>query len=360
MDFVVVIPEKPEVGRLPWLDRTVAEAGWDAALGLGAKRTLRPAEAGALEGRGLILPEGLVGIPEGAVRELVEGDRGTMSLGNARKQTIAIAVSGEAVEALPLDSFDQAAAAGSEPSGEPVCGATRIVDAATWSEALRESRRRVAERFLAVGALIEDPATLWADPTVEVAAGARIGPSVQLTGTTRIGAGAEVAGFTRLHNTVVAEGARIESHSVVLDADIGREAKAGPFARIRPGTVLDPGAYVGGFVETKNARIGRNAAIPHLSYVGDADIGVGVEVGAGTISCKYGGRGTHRTRVDTGVFVGSNAILVAPVTIGRRACVAAGSVIVEDVPAEAMAIGRGRQVNKPDRAGNRFEGADEV
>ncbi len=346
MDFVLALPEKPDVGALPWFGGTVAESARRAVAALGAKIEL-------LDGKGVLLPEGLVEIPADRVRVLAPGG----ALRNDAGQTLALAPA--AIHQLPLDSFDAAVEA-MEWRYESISGFTRITDAATWSKALGEARRRVARRFLEAGVLVEDPQTLWADPGVEAAAGARIGPSVRLTGETRIGAGAEIAEFSRLHNTIMAEGARIESHSVVLDADIGREARVGPFARIRPGTTLEQGAYVGGFVETKNARIGRNAAVPHLSYVGDADIGTRVNLGAGTITCNYDGRAKHRTVVAPGAFVGSNAILVAPVTIGRRAFVAAGSVIIEDVPEGAMAIARGRQVNKPDRAGDRFEGADEV
>ncbi len=361
MDFVLVLPEKPGVGLLPWFDGTVAESTRRAAGDLGAKRTLADAAAAAnLNGAGVLLPEGLVDIPGDQVRRIT-ADGGWFALRNTAGQVLALAISGAAIHEVPLHSFDAAvAAAAPERGGEPVSGVTRITDTATWSRAIGESRRRTAHRFLENGVLVEDPETLWADPGVVAAPGARIGPSVRLTGATRIGAGAEIAEFTRLHNTVVAEGARVESHSVLLDADIGREARVGPFARIRPGTVLDRGAHVGGFVETKNARIGRNAAVPHLSYVGDADVGTRVNLGAGTITCNYDGRAKHRTVVEPGAFVGSHATLVAPVTIGRRAFVAAGSVIVGDVPEGAMAIARGRQVNKPDRAGNRFEGADEV
>lgn len=155
-------------------------------------------------------------------------------------------------------------------------------------------------------------------------------------------------------------GARVLSHCVLLDSSIGRDAKVGPFAHIRPNTRLDPESFAGSFVETKNAVLARRAALPHLSYVGDADVGVRANLGAGTITCNYDGRGKYRTVVEAGAFVGSNAILVAPVTIGRRAFVAAGSVIVEDVPEGALAIARGRQAVKPGRAAGRFEGADEV
>ncbi len=338
MDFVVVIPEADWAGQLPWFGGTVAEANRRAVEALGAGRILTPDKAPA-GGKGVSLYGGLAEIPVDAVRRLAE--RGSGRVVNEFGQALAFA-----------------GAATSE--GEPLAGWTRVTGAVTWTRAVGEARARTARRFQEADVLVEDPATLWADPGVAAEAGARIAPSVRLTGATRIGAGAEIGEFTRLHDTVVAAGARIETHSVLLEADVGPGAKVGPFARIRPGTVLDQGAYVGGFVETKNARIRRNAAVPHLSYVGDADVGVRANLGAGTITCNYDGRAKHRTTIGPGAFVGSNAILVAPVSIGRRAFVAAGSVVVGDVPDGAMAIARGRQVNKADRAGDRFEGADDV
>ena len=184
--------------------------------------------------------------------------------------------------------------------------------------------------------------------------------AARVFGTTRIAAGAEVAAFCRLENTEVGRRARILSHSTISDSVIRRDAKVGPFTHVRPNTRLEPGAFAGAFTETKNATLGRNSALPHLSYLGDSDVAHRVNLGAGTVTCNYDGRGKHRTVVEAGAFVGSNAILVAPVRIGRKAFVAAGSVIVEDVPDGALAIARGRQAVKPGRAAGRFEGADEV
>ena len=370
MDFLLVYPDPPETGCFPFFDATVAEAAARAAASLdpgelvdwsGNGGSFPPlGRAGA---RGAILPPGTVAPPMDAIRHLVAAaDRRPLCLENAAGQILAVAGTAESLAPAVRPSFQETVRAlnpAPSPAGA-VAGHTRVEDAATWSAAIRESQRRTAKRFLESGVLVEDPETLWADPTCSAEAGARIGASVRLTGNTSVAAGAEVGSFCRLENTDIGPGARVLSHSVLLDSSIGRDAKVGPFAHIRPNTRLEPESFAGSFVETKNAVLARRAALPHLSYVGDADVGVRANLGAGTITCNYDGRGKHRTVVESGAFIGSNAILVAPVTVGRRAFVAAGSVIVEDVPEGALAIARGRQAVKPGRAAGRFEGADEV
>ena len=388
MDFLLVFPVSPEVGRYPFFDGSVGEAlvaaataldptevlvlagpdGDPSALEAAGARCVTPEEgagrlaSGGAGKRGVLLAPGVVSVPGLELAWLVEATGNAPGrLENTAGQVLAIAGPAGALAAAVRADFE-ASLATLDP-GAPsrmAPGHIRIEDAQSWSEAIRESQRRTARRFLERGALVEDPETLWADPTCEAEPGARIGASVRLTGTTSVAAGAEVQSYCRLENTEVGPGARILSHSVVLDSSIGRDAKVGPFAHLRPNTRLEPESFAGSFVETKNAVLARRAALPHLSYVGDADVGVRANLGAGTITCNYDGRGKHRTVVEPGAFIGSNAILVAPVTIGRRAFVAAGSVIVEDVPAGALAIARGRQAVKPGRAAGRFEGADEV
>ncbi len=143
------------------------------------------------------------------------------------------------------------------------------------------------------------------------------------------------------------EGTRIRSFSHLEDCTIADNATVGPHSRIRPGTRMATGSRVGNFCELKNAEIGEGAKVNHLSYVGDASVGKGANVGAGTITCNYDGVNKHRTEIGEGTFIGSNSALVAPVSIGNNAYVASGSVIVEDIPDDAMAIARGRQANKP-------------
>ena len=387
MDFLLVYSPAPEIGRYPFFGSTVAEAAAGAAATLDAGELLVLADPGgdtsALEAAGarrvtlgeavtllqaaergkrcVLLAPGVVSNPVPALASLVEAaGPAPLRLENADGQTLAVAGKADLLASVVRNDFDEIVETFSATPIVPVEGHTRIEDAATWSAAIRESQRLTARRFLASGVLVEDPDTLWADPSCRAAPGARIGAAVRLAGSTSIAAGAEVGSFCRLENTEIGPGARILSHSVLLDSSIGREAKVGPFAHIRPNTRLEPESFAGSFVETKNAVLARRAALPHLSYVGDADIGVRANLGAGTVTCNYDGRGKHRTVVEPGAFVGSNAILVAPVTIGRRAFVAAGSVIVEDVPEGALAIARGRQAVKPGRAAGRFEGADEI
>jgi acetyltransferase-like isoleucine patch superfamily enzyme len=388
MDLLIAYSPAPEIGRFPFFGTTVAETAASVAARLSpgqllalpgpdgggatafeaagarsvtveeAVEVLRSADA---ERRGILMAPGVVSISGPGIATLLEtASPGPVRLENDAGQVMAIAGALGLLATVLRGDFDEMVAAFDPTPIPPVSGQARIDGAAAWSAAVRDSQRRTARRFQENGALLEDPETLWADPTCDAGAGARIGASVRLTGNTRIAGGAEVQSFCRLENTEVESGARVLSHSVLLDSSIGRDAKVGPFAHIRPNTRLEPESFAGSFVETKNAVLARRAALPHLSYVGDADVGVRANLGAGTITCNYDGRGKHRTVVEAGAFVGSNAILVAPVTIGRRAFVAAGSVIVEDVPEGALAIARGRQAVKTGRAAGRFEGADEV
>ena len=185
-------------------------------------------------------------------------------------------------------------------------------------------------------AAMEDGATLVAPETVFLCADTRLAPDVVVHPHVvfgpgvRVGAGSEIRSFSHLEGCVVGEGALI-----------------GPYARLRPGTHIGDAAHVGNFVELKATELGAGAKASHLTYLGDASIGAGTNVGAGTITCNYDGVSKHRTVIGEHAFVGSNAILVAPVTLGDRVLVAAGSVITEPVEADAMAVGRARQVNKP-------------
>jgi bifunctional UDP-N-acetylglucosamine pyrophosphorylase/glucosamine-1-phosphate N-acetyltransferase len=153
----------------------------------------------------------------------------------------------------------------------------------------------------------------------------------------------------------VGEGARIRAFSHLEGAAVSAGAVVGPFARLRPGTAIGRGARIGNFVEVKAATVASGAKVNHLAYIGDATVGAGANVGAGTITCNYDGRHKHLTEIGEGAFIGSNSALVAPVSIGERAYVGSGSVITEDVPADALAIARGRQVNKEHRSPGRRE-----
>ena len=147
----------------------------------------------------------------------------------------------------------------------------------------------------------------------------------------------------------VEDGAEIHAFSHLTRCIVRRGASVGPFARLRPGAEVGPRAHVGNFVEIKAALLGEGAKANHLSYIGDAAVGAGANIGAGTITCNYDGVAKHRTEIGADAFIGSDTALVAPVRVGARALVAAGSVVTEDVPDDAMALARGRQVNKPGR-----------
>jgi bifunctional UDP-N-acetylglucosamine pyrophosphorylase/glucosamine-1-phosphate N-acetyltransferase len=195
------------------------------------------------------------------------------------------------------------------------------------------------------GVTIIDPQNTYIDQNVKVGRDTVIYPGCVLEGGTEIGEGALIGPYTRSADSVVGAGAKIEN-SVVTQAAVGEGANVGPFAYLRPGTVLRANVKVGDFVEIKNATVGEGTKIPHLSYVGDADVGDNTNIGCGAITCNYDGREKHRTTIGSNVFIGSNSNLVAPVTVMDGAYIASGSTITEDVPGDALAIARERQVVK--------------
>lgn len=205
----------------------------------------------------------------------------------------------------------------------------------------------------AQGVMVDDPGTTHVGPEVVVEAGARLRPCTILEGTTRVGAGAEIGPFVRLVDVVVGAGARILDHCLLLDSVVERDASVGPFCHVRPGSRIGAQARVGNFVELKKTDVGPGSKAPHLAYLGDASVGSGANIGAGTIVCNYDGIAKHATRIEDGAFVGSNSTLVAPITIGEGAYVGAGSTVTTDVPKDALALGRARQVSKPGWAARR-------
>jgi bifunctional UDP-N-acetylglucosamine pyrophosphorylase/glucosamine-1-phosphate N-acetyltransferase len=203
---------------------------------------------------------------------------------------------------------------------------------------------RVLDELMRSGVTVVDPATTWVDVTVTVEPDAVLEPGVQLQGDTTVAADAVVGPDTTLVDTAVGEGARVvRSH--VLGAVVGPEANVGPFSYLRPGSRLAAGSKVGAFVETKNVQLGEDSKVPHLSYVGDATIGRGANIGAATVFVNYDGVAKHHTTVGDHVRIGSDTMLVAPVTVGDGAYTAAGSVITTDVPPGAMAVARAHQRN---------------
>jgi bifunctional UDP-N-acetylglucosamine pyrophosphorylase/glucosamine-1-phosphate N-acetyltransferase len=205
-----------------------------------------------------------------------------------------------------------------------------------------ELNRRVLRRWMREGVTVVDPATTWVDVDVTLARDVTLLPGVHLAGATHVAEGATIGPDTTLADSHVQAGASVvRSH--VTGASIGPGASVGPFTYLRPGTDLGPSAKAGAYVEIKAAVVGAGSKVPHLSYVGDATIGEGSNIGAATVFVNYDGVAKHRTTVGDHVRIGSDTMLVAPVTIGDGAYTAAGSVITEDVPPGAMGVGRARQ-----------------
>jgi len=248
---------------------------------------------------------------------------------------------------LYLTDLAAAAAAAGQPVatvGAPAAEIQGVNDRADLAAAAAAWRARRNRALLRAGVTMIDPARTYVDDGVTVAADVTLGPGAVLSGATRVARGAAVGPGALLHDCTVGPGAEVRAYSVCDGAEIGARAVVGPFARLRPGARLAPGVHVGNFVEVKKSALGRGSKANHLAYLGDATIGAGVNVGAGTITCNYDGTAKHQTVIDDGVFVGSNVSLVAPVRVGRGAVIGAGSTITDDVPAGALALGRSRQV----------------
>ena len=207
-------------------------------------------------------------------------------------------------------------------------------------------RMESARRLMAQGVTIFRPDTCVIDAEVTVGADTTIEPYVQLLGSTEIGSDCRIRSYSVLANSVIGNGVLVRNGCILDGAEVGDRAILGPYAHLRPESSIGEAAHIGNFCETKKVRIGKGSKANHLTYLGDAVIGAGVNVGAGVITCNYDGVHKHQTTIGDGVFVGSDATLVAPVELGDGAYVAAGSCITENVPAEALALGRSRQVNK--------------
>jgi len=210
----------------------------------------------------------------------------------------------------------------------------------------RVMRRQKCESLMADGVTIIDPQTVYIDATVEIGSDTVIYPSVQIYGQTVIGEEATIHSFSRISNSKVGDRSVVLEGCIVVDSIIGEDVSIGPSAHVRMGTTIGNSAKVGNFVEIKKSALGAGTKSMHLAYLGDATIGKNVNIGAGVITCNYDGVNKHPTTIEDGAFVGTDSQLIAPVRVGRNAYVAAGSSITEDVPAESLAIGRGRQVNK--------------
>ncbi|MCG3110677.1 MAG: bifunctional UDP-N-acetylglucosamine diphosphorylase/glucosamine-1-phosphate N-acetyltransferase GlmU [Candidatus Manganitrophus sp. SB1] len=232
--------------------------------------------------------------------------------------------------------------AGAEADPDEVIGVNSRADLATAEGTLR---KRIAARWMAEGVTILDPARVRIDASVEVGRDVVIHPGVALEGNTKIGEDC-VLHACRIESSRLGERVVVKDYSVIEKSEIDADASIGPFAHLRPGTVLRKGAKVGNFVEIKKSELGEGSKANHLSYLGDAVVGKGVNIGAGTITCNYDGEKKYQTIIEDEVFIGSDTQLVAPVRVGAGALIAAGSTITRDVPPEALAISRVRQENK--------------
>ena len=219
-----------------------------------------------------------------------------------------------------------------------------VNDRAGLMHAETAAQRRILEAHALAGVTFLQPAGTCVDAGVTIGEDSTIGPGVSLLGQTSVGEGSEIGPHATLTDTRVGDGA-VVLHTVAVEAEIGDRATVGPFAYLRPGTVLREGAKVGTYVEVKNSDIGEGAKVPHLSYIGDADVGEGANLGASTITANYDGRKKHRTKVGKSAKTGVHTSLVAPVDVGDRAYTGAGSVITGDVPEGALGIARKKQEN---------------
>jgi bifunctional UDP-N-acetylglucosamine pyrophosphorylase/glucosamine-1-phosphate N-acetyltransferase len=238
---------------------------------------------------------------------------------------------GERVVAVQADSVDE------------VLGANTIAEMMHLDQAMRAA---TASRLMAQGVTIFRPDTCVIDAAVSIGPDTVIEPYVQLLGATSVGADCRIRSYSVIQNSRLADGILVRNGCIVDGAEVSDGAILGPYAHLRPESRIGTGAHVGNFVETKKVTLGRGSKANHLNYLGDAEIGDGVNIGAGAITCNYDGSKKHLTQIGDGAFVGSDATLVAPIKIGAGAYVAAGSCMTEDVPDGALALGRARQVVK--------------
>src|ERR1700722_8588132 len=242
-----------------------------------------------------------------------------------------LVAAGERVLALQAEDADEVLGANTIAEMMAIDGKLRLI---------------TARRLMAEGVTIFRPETTVIDAGVMVGADTVIEPFVQLLGETKVGKECRIRSYSVLENATVGDHVLIRQGSIITESRVDSGAWIGPYAHIRPESEIGEGAHVGNFVETKKIRLGKGSKANHLTYLGDAEIGVGVNVGAGVITCNYDGISKHKTIIEDGVFIGSDSTLVAPIKIGNGSYIAAGSCITEDVPEDALALGRARQTIK--------------
>jgi bifunctional UDP-N-acetylglucosamine pyrophosphorylase/glucosamine-1-phosphate N-acetyltransferase len=231
-----------------------------------------------------------------------------------------------------------------------VLGANTIAEMMELDAAMRAAKAR---QLMASGVTIFRPETVTIDADVSVGADTIIEPFVQLLGRTTVGEDCRIRSHSVIENSTLANNVLIRNGSLLTEATIGSGSFIGPYAHIRPGSEIGEDAHIGNFVETKKIKMGKGSKANHLTYLGDAEIGSGTNIGAGTITCNYDGVSKHKTKIGQAAFVGSNSTLVAPLEIGDGSYIGAGSVVTHTVPPDALAIGRSRQVNKEGWAAKR-------
>ncbi len=227
-------------------------------------------------------------------------------------------------------------------SGRSMLG---VNDRVQLAQASAQMNLRLAEHWMRRGVTLIDPAHTYLCPDMKMGKDTVIDPGCFFSGRIRIGAACHLGPGVVMADSEIGPRAEIKAHSVLDNCRLGPDTSAGPFARLRPGAVLQTGASIGNFVEVKKSILGRGSKAGHLSYLGDAVIGAGVNVGAGTITCNYDGMNKHQTTIEDGVFIGSDTQLVAPVQVGKNAVIGAGTTVTLDVPAGALAVSRSRQQN---------------
>src|SRR6266478_6550215 len=251
---------------------------------------------------------------------------------------------GKRVVAIKADSVDE------------VLGANTIAEMMHLDAAIRLA---TAKRLMAAGVTIFRPETCVIDAEVSIGPDTVIEPYVQLLGKTTIGSESRVRSYSVIQNSTLGDNVTVRNGCILDTAEVADNAILGPYAHLRPESRIGEGAHIGNFVETKKATLGKGSKANHLNYLGDTVIGAGVNIGAGAITCNYDGVHKHLTTIGDGAFVGSDSTLVAPLTLGAGAYIAAGSSVTEDVPDGALALGRSRQVTKPGWVAARKAAADE-
>jgi len=240
--------------------------------------------------------------------------------------------------------------AGERVVGLPVANADEVLGANTIAEMMHLDatlRRDTADRLMASGVTIFRPDTCLIDADVEVAPDTIIEPFVQLLGKTRVGSECRIRSYSVIQNSILGHKVLVRNGCILDSAVVGDGALLGPYAHLRPDSEIGPNAHVGNFVETKKVKLGAGSKANHLSYLGDAVIGEGVNIGAGAITCNYDGVNKNQTTIGNNVFIGSNSTLIAPLTIADNSYIAAASCITDDVPEGSLALGRSRQTTKP-------------